>query len=113
MFEAQFAHGGPTMLDFTPTVNVAAGEVVVTADTPRVAHLAIAANTLGALAGTGGVYRVAGAAAIATNKKVFWDNTTNQVTESAAAGVNKAFGVTASACSGAAAFCLVRHDPAM
>lgn len=111
-FEAQFVHGNPVMVDHTPSGAVAAGEVVVTADTPRVAHLDIAASTLGALAAEGGVYRMVGNAAIAADKKVYWDNTANKVTESAAAGANKAFGVTVTACTGDGAYCWVRHDPA-
>lgn len=111
--QARYVSGSPTMVPHTPVGAVAAGEVVVTADTPRVAHLDIAANTLGALAAVGGVYEVAGNAAIAADKAVYWDNAANQVTESAAAGVNKPFGVTVTACTGAAAKCLVRHDPAI
>lgn len=107
--EARFLHGEPLMVDHTPGSAVSAGQVVVTADTPRIAHLDIAANTLGALAAGGGVYEVAGDAAIAADKKVYWNNTANKVTETATS--NKVFGVTVTACTGDGALCQVRHDP--
>lgn len=109
-FRTQLVHGGPTMVDHTPSGAIAAGEVVVTGDTPRIAHLDIAAGVLGALAAEGGVYRVAGDAAIAADKKVWWNSTANQITETAS--THTVFGVTVSACSGAAAYCNARHDPA-
>lgn len=111
-YEAQFIAGSPAMVDHTPVGAIAAGEVVVTADTTRIAHRAIPAGTLGALAaGDGsGEYEVPGNAAIAVDKKVYWDNAANQITENAAAGANKVFGVTLTACTGAAAFCRARHD---
>jgi predicted RecA/RadA family phage recombinase len=108
--ETQFLHGSPRMVDHTPTVAIAAGTVVVTADTPRIAHLDIPANTLGALAAVGGVYQCVGDAAIAADKKVYWDNTNNKVTETAAG--NKVFGVTVTACAANNGYCQVRHDPA-
>lgn len=110
-FEAQFVHGDPVMVDHTPGADVSAGQVVVTGDTPRVAHLDIPANTLGALAAEGGVYLCTGDAAIAADKKVYWDDAANKVTTNAAAGANKPFGVTVTACSGAGATCWVRHAP--
>ena len=108
-FEARYLHGTPVMLDHTPSGAVAAGTVVVTADTPRVAHLDIPANTLGALAGSGGVYEMVGDAAIAADKKVYWDDTNNKVTVTV--GSNKVFGVTVTACAANNGLCQVRHDP--
>jgi predicted RecA/RadA family phage recombinase len=111
-FEAQFLHGSPRMVDHTPGSDIAAGTVIVTADTPRIAHLDLTSGVLGALAAEGGVYLCTGDAAIAADKKVYWDNTNNKVTENAAAGVNKMFGVTVTACAANNGKCQVRHDPA-
>lgn len=108
-FESQFLHGNPLMVDYTPGAAVPAGTVVVTGDTPRVAHLDIAANTLGALAAEGGVYTMTGDAAIAADKRVYWDNTANKVTETASG--NKVFGVTVTACAANNGTLAVRHDP--
>lgn len=107
---ADFKKGSPRMADYTPGSAVAVGDVVVTNDTPRVAHLAIAANALGALAAEGGIYEVKGDGSISADKKVYWDATASKVTLTATG--NKAFGYTVSACSGDNAPCLVRHDPA-
>lgn len=107
--QAAFKSGCPEMVNYTPSVAVVAGEVVVTSGTTRIAHLAIAAGILGALGATGGVYEVAGDAAIVADAKVYWVDATNKVTETA--GANKVFGVTVSACSGNGALCNVRHDP--
>jgi len=109
MAMATFRYGEPNMVAYTPGADVAAGDVIVTNATPRVAHVAIPNGTPGALAAEGGVYSMAGDAAIAADKKVYWNNATSQVTETA--GSLKVFGVTVSACSGAAALCDVRHDP--
>jgi predicted RecA/RadA family phage recombinase len=108
-FEAQFAHGSPRMVDYTPGADVVAGQVIVTSTTPRIAHLDIASGILGALAAEGGVYRCKGDAAIAADKKVYWDDTTNKVTETSTS--NKVFGVTVTACAADASYCYVRHDP--
>lgn len=110
-FEARFVHGAPVMVDHTPSAAVAAGEVVVTSGTPRIAHSDIAANALGALAAEGGVYEVAADAAIGADVKVFWNTTANQVSATDGAGAHKPFGVTVTASSGAGATCLARHDP--
>ena len=109
MPQATFRHGSPVMVDYTPGSAVTAGDVIVTSTTPRIAHLDIASGVLGALAAEGGVYEVTGDAAIAADKKVYWDDTNNKVTETSTS--NKVFGVTVTACSADAAKCLVRHDP--
>lgn len=109
-FEAQLRHGNPTFDDHTPGADVAAGTVVVTGDTPRIAHLDLPANKLGSLAARGGVYRVTGDAAIAANKKVYWNSTAKKVTETASG--NKPFGWTEAACSGDGVAFDVRHEPA-
>ena len=108
---ADFKHGDPRMVDFTPGAAVAVGDVIVTADTVRIAHRNIANGELSALAAEGGVYECVGGAAIAVDKKVYWNAAASKVTETASG--NKVFGVTVSACSGDNATCLVRHDPSI
>lgn len=87
-----FTHGTPRMTDHTPGAAVASGDVVVSQDLVRVAHLDIAANTLGALAAGGGVYKATADGAIALGKKVYWDATAKKVTLTATG--NKGFGFT-------------------
>lgn len=110
---AKYRHGDARMVDYTPGSAVSAGDVVVTGDTPRVAHLDIAANELGALAAEGGIYEMPKAttsgSAIAADKKVYWDASAHVVTESSSS--NKVFGVTVSAGADSDATILVRHDP--
>lgn len=108
MAMADFKHGSVEMVEHTPGSAVTAGDVVVTSGTARIAHSDIAASTLGALAANGGVYEVAGDAAIAADKKVYWVAASSKVSETA--GSNKVFGITVTACSGDTALCLVRHD---
>jgi predicted RecA/RadA family phage recombinase len=107
--QAQFVGGCPIMVDYTPGADVAAGDVIVTSDTPRIAHLDIASGVLGALAATGGLYQCVGDGAIGADKTVYWDDTNNKVTET---NTNKKFGVTVTACTGDGAACIVRHEPA-
>jgi len=54
--EATFVSGNPRYIDHTPVGAIAAGEVVILEGIPYVAHCAIAAGVLGALAAEGGVY---------------------------------------------------------
>ena len=97
----------PFVADGVPAA-VAVGDVIVTSATARVAHHAIEANLLGSVAANGGIYSMAGDAAIAADVKVYWNPAVSQVT--ATAGALKVFGVTVTACTGAAALCDVRHD---
>lgn len=107
--DARFAHGSTTMVDHTPGSAVSAGDVVVVGDHIRIAHLDIAANRQGALASAGGVYGVAGDAAIASGKKVYWNAAASKVTETAS--THKVFGRTVEACSGDTVVFNVQHDP--
>lgn len=91
--EARFRHGNPLMVDHTPSSAVAAGQVVVVGNLPLVAHAAIAANALGALAAGGGVYRMTAAGAAAAGVQVYWDDTNNKVTTTAS--THKVFGYIA------------------
>lgn len=112
--QASLVHGSPLMVDHTPTVAINAGDVVVIANIPFVAHLDIAANRKGALAFGGGVYELtANAGTIEPGDKVYWDDTANKATEAAAAGANKHFGfVLPDSDPGADGDkVLVKHDP--
>lgn len=97
------------MMDYTPSAAVTAGDVIVTSGTPRVSHRDIASGDLGALAIFGGIYLAIGDAAIADDKKVYWDATAGKMTETATA--NKVFGVSVSACAANAGTFLVFHSP--
>ena len=83
MATATFVQEGGAV-DYTPSADVAAGDVVVQGDLVGVATRPIAASTLGALA-VGGVFDFPKATgvgkAIAAGKKVYWDVTNKQATE--------------------------------
>lgn len=110
-YEAQFKHGNPTMVDHTPSGAVTAGDVIVEAATPFIAHRDIAANELGAVASGGGVYLVDKASGSGMDKgdTVWWDNSNNRVTETATS--NAHFGRVVQAALSAATEVLVEHDP--
>lgn len=83
-FQAKFKHGRPLMVDYTPSGAVAAGDVIIIGQHPRIAHNIIAASALGALAAGGGVYTMTKAASdggILAGQRVFWDDTNNVVTK--------------------------------
>lgn len=109
MAEATLSHGSPLMVDYTPGSAVTAGQVVILGEMVCVCHTAIPADTLGALAVYGGVYEVTADAAISANKNVYWDNSTNKITETV--GTNKRFGFTLEAASGDNAKVRVVHIP--
>ena len=81
MFEATFVHEGDA-IDFTPTVDVAAGEVVVQDSLVGVAKVPIPANTLGALA-TRGTFDLPkdSATVFGAGQTVYWDDATNQASD--------------------------------
>jgi predicted RecA/RadA family phage recombinase len=109
-----FVHGDPLMVDYTPGADVAAGDVVITAATPRIAHHDIPSGTKGALAQGGGVYLCPKASGVGTaipdNTLVYWDPTPKQIT--ATAGALKRFGYTSGASVDAATTQRVVHAPA-
>jgi hypothetical protein len=119
--EADYRHGHPVMVDYTPgSGNIAAGQVVVdgsvTANTAgtgaiaKIAHSPITNNTLGSLAVGGGVYDVTNLNNAATGSKVYWDDTNNKVTT--VSTNNAKFGyVVASGGGGANTTCQAFHDP--
>lgn len=94
MAQAAFVQEGMS-IDYTPGAAVPAGEVVVQGELVGVAKFAIAANALGSLSVTG-VYDLpkatGGSTAIAIGVNVYWDDTNNRATTSAAAGANKLIG---------------------
>lgn len=111
--DAVLVQGSPQMLDYTPVADVDAGAVVVIGDVVRIAHRDIPANTLGALAAEGGVYRCAKATgvgtAIADGKRVYWKAADSTITETA--GTDKMFGYAAEAAGDDDETILVRHHP--
>tara|TARA_R110000824_G_scaffold132257_1_gene294632 strand:- start:5254 stop:5595 length:342 start_codon:yes stop_codon:yes gene_type:complete len=113
MATANFRSGSPVMADYTPAGAVTAGDVVVVDDVAGVAHVDIAAGALGALAVGGGIYSMTGDAAIVAGSKVWWDNATDKVTETA--GALKIFGYVGpgSSCSGDGAAVDVVHSPSI
>jgi predicted RecA/RadA family phage recombinase len=84
MAQADFRHGAPVMVDYTPGSNVTAGDVVLLGNTTGltcgVAHNDITASTVGAIAGGGGVYLCTSLQNSANYTKVWWDDTNNKVT---------------------------------
>jgi len=84
-------------IDYTPDAAVSAGDVVVQGDLVAIATRDIDASKLGALA-TEGVFEIPKASgagtAIASGKRVYWDATNKQATESSGGAVNKLLGTT-------------------
>ena len=101
-------------VDYTPGSAVTAGDVVVIASRNYIAHRDIAANALGSLAASGGVYtfpKTAGSTtAIAAGTKVYWD-ATNKVATATSSG-NTVLGYVVPAGSADADTTVdVVHDP--
>jgi len=80
MPQATFRHGSPLFVDYTPSgSSVSSGDVVVVGDSAFIAHADIPDGRKGALAASGGVYRVVAGGAITQGKKAFWNSSTNKV----------------------------------
>ena len=94
--------GGSIYSDYTPSSAVSAGDVVVQGDLVGFADKDIAADRMGSL-GHDGIRYLAKAAtsgsAIAVGKKVYWDDTNDQATETV--GSNKYCGKTVAAAADA------------
>jgi len=94
MAQAVFVQEGDA-IDYTPSSDVAAGDVVVQGDLIGIAKQAISANTLGALA-VAGVFDVAkasgGGVTFSAGDKVYWDNTNKLAVATDAGGTNKLLG---------------------
>ena len=85
MVKAQYIHKGDA-IDYTPTVDVPAGAVVVQGELVGITKLDIPANTLGALATTGvfDVVKATGTGtAIVAGANCYWNATTQQATTTA------------------------------
>lgn len=80
-FQARYISGGVTYMDYTPGSAVDAGDVIVLGDVTVIAHHAISANTLGAVAVMGGIYEANASEPVALGKKVYWDASGGAVTE--------------------------------
>ncbi|MEI8244624.1 MAG: DUF2190 family protein [Lentisphaerota bacterium] len=90
-------------IDYTPTANVAAGDVIVVGDLIGVAKFDIPANCLGALAIVGCFdVEKAEAAVFAFGDKVYWDNSAKVATDVATANtyMGKAIAAAAAAADG-------------
>jgi len=105
---AKYVQGDDT-IDYTPSADVAAGQVVVQGDLIGVAKTPIKANVLGALA-TEGIFdfpkATGGGSGIAVGITVYWDATNFVAT--ATAGSNKLLGKTTVAAADADAIVRVR-----
>ena len=85
------------MTPYTPTTDVAAGDVILLGSKVAICGRKIPANTLGAL-NIEGVFRVAKAGVgIAVGDDLYWDITNGVVTNTPAAGANVWFGNALSA----------------
>jgi predicted RecA/RadA family phage recombinase len=93
---AVFSHDG-NAVDYTPSSDIAAGDVVVQGDLVGVARTPIAANSPGSLAVTG-VFdfpKVTGASSgIAAGTKVYWDAAEKKAKADDESGANKLLGKT-------------------
>lgn len=91
---ATYRHGTPTMVDYTPDSAVSAGDVIVVAEGVRIAHLDIAADTLGALAIHGGIYDIVKDADtdFTSGTQLYWDAGDSQATDDDDSGTNKYLG---------------------
>ena len=110
MATAKFIHDGNS-IDYTPSADVAAGDVVVQGESVGIAKTAIAANLIGAIAVTG-VFDVpkatGGSTAITAGANVYWDATNSVATTDDDTGNNKLLGKTVLAAADADATVRVR-----
>lgn len=92
MAQAIYINSGET-IDYTPSLAVAAGDIVVQGDLVGVANRPIAANTPGTLT-VAGVFDVAKDAAtvFSAGAKVYWDDTNNLAVTADGGGTNKLLG---------------------
>lgn len=109
--DARFVNGCPLKVPYIPGSAVVTGAVVVIGDVAFVADNAIEANAAGVLSVGGGIYKMTSGEAIAAGKKVYWNDTTNKLVETATTG--KAFGIMCpgESAAGADEEVLVFHFP--
>lgn len=93
--DAQFVHGNPLMMDYTPGSAVAAGDVIEINTSCVIAHSAIPADTLGAVACGGGVYRVASEGTIGGLEELSWYASGTSVVLPSFPGAGAFFGLSA------------------
>jgi len=82
MAKATFVQDG-NAIDYTPSADVAAGDVIVQGDLVGVAKQPIAADALGALAVAGVFDFAKGSGAIAAGAKCYWNATSQQAVTTA------------------------------
>lgn len=111
MAVATLYHGDPCMVDYTPSADVDAGDVIVVGNGVRIAHRDIAEGALGALAIRGGVYIVPKATGSALNDGalVYWDATDGNAQADADTGTNKVLGFVVETAASAATEVKVLH----
>ena len=88
-------------IDYTPTADVAAGDVVVQGELVGVAKQPIAANVVGALAVDGVFDFPKGVGVIAAGANVYWDEADGEATTDADSGTNKLIGKVVKAAASA------------
>ena len=83
MAEAEFRHGTPDMVEYTPAANIAAGQVVLLGNTAGltcgIAHVPLTNAVLGTIAKGGGIYDVTNLNNAANDAKVWWDDSVNKL----------------------------------
>lgn len=113
MTKAVLERGNYDTRDYTPLADVAAGDVVVVGNRPFVAHRAIPATQLGALATFGGVYRLEKSGSAGPNiedgDEVYWIEGTNLATNVADGNVH--FGPAVGDAGPSASSVRVAHQP--
>ena len=107
---AQYLHYGDT-IDYTPAVDVAAGDVVVLGEQVAFAKRDIKAGELGSLT-IKGIFELpkatGGGTALSTGTTAYWDEGSQVVTDDSAAGANKRIGKTSADASDSDATVQVR-----
>ncbi|MGN0847883.1 MAG: DUF2190 family protein [Kiritimatiellia bacterium] len=97
--KARYVQRGES-IDYTPTEDIAAGDVVVFGKIRGIAKLDIKAGTLGALALTGIYEMVKGDAAFSAGDIVGWDSGNQKIVAASTAGCTKIGYVVADAAGG-------------
>ena len=114
MAQVTYRHGEPTMIDYTPSADVSAGDVVLLGNTTGltcgVVHVDTANAVQGAISAGGGVYDAINLNNAADYAKVWWDDSANKVTTTSTN--NALFGfVVDNGGGGANSTCRVLHKP--
>lgn len=114
MAQVTYRHGEPTMVDYTPSADVSAGDVVLLGNTTGltcgVVHVDIANAVQGAISAGGGVYDAVNLNNAANYAKVWWDDSANKVTTTSTNNALFGFVVDGGA-GGANSTCRVLHKP--